>query len=246
MSESVGCSIGVVCEGPSDLNLLHPLVDQVILRVPWIEDEVLDSFRKYRGFRSDEPFLAWSHIRQLKREHRVVFLGNLTGLPSHRDALRTREAIALLTLHSPQPVDAILIFRDGDKEFSERKKAIQQARKLHGSRIPVIVGIANCMREAWLLCGFEPIGQEQELLDQECTRIGFDPRTRTHLLQASDGTADQSPKRILSVLTAGSQSRECCCISECSLDLLRSRGDQNGLREFIEEVELRLLPVFSR
>ena len=160
--------------------------------------------------------------------------------------------MALLIFHAPEdtPVDAIIFFRDGDREYTERAEAIQTARDnpivpFPDEPIPIIVGIANRMRECWVINGFEPADeQERTLLDAEHQKLGFDPRFRAHELTATNDSHDRSPKRVLRALTGDDQERERSCVFQTSIDTLRMRGAGTGLPEFLDELKKRLIAAF--
>ena len=49
-------TIALVCEGTSDARTAKILADELICRgVEWIEPEVIDSYREYCGYQSQEP-----------------------------------------------------------------------------------------------------------------------------------------------------------------------------------------------
>jgi hypothetical protein len=242
-------SIALVCEGPSDLRTVCPLADRVIAYhcSAWIDAGTIGSFREYRGFRRSDRFLSWREVRGLARQHRAVFLGHFEGVPPlHHDAHRTREAIILLTLRTPEPAAAIILVRDGDQEYEERRAGILHARDTTPAPagVPVVVGVANRMRECWVLAGFVPGDDEQERWAAERQRLGFDPCAESHELTASDPAADRSPKRVLAALVGDDHGRERECMTACPLDRLKDRGGANGLKAFIEELETRLVTAF--
>jgi hypothetical protein len=55
----------------------------------------------------------------------------------------------------------------------------------------------------------------------------------------------RSAKRVLKHLVHGDPDREANCWKETPLQILRSRGVQTGLREYLEEVEERLVPLLD-
>jgi hypothetical protein len=240
-------SIALVCEGPTDPRTVCTIVDRFICEgVDWIPADEIDTHRHYRGFQPADPYLTWFDIDVLADQYRVKSLGHFEGLPLHGDGHKVRKALALLTLHAPEPsVEAIIFFRDGDKEYQARREAIRRVRDNASIPIPVIVGVANRMRECWLLNGFEPTDEEERaLLATEHNRVGFDPRFRAHELTDTNEGEDRCPKRVLRVLTSDDRERERECVFRTSIETLRVRGVETGLPEFLNELKERLIAAF--
>jgi hypothetical protein len=78
-------------------------------------------------------------------------------------------------------------------------------------------------------------------LEQERQRMGFPPHLRSHELD-SGSTA----KRVCEVLTDNHLDRQRECWNQTRLETLRERGQENGLTEYLAEVEERLVPLFLR
>jgi hypothetical protein len=240
-------SIALLCEGVTDPPTLCAIADRFICAgVDWIPVDEIDTHRHYRGFQATDPYLTLFDIDDLAKRYGVKSAGHHEGLPLHGDGHKVRKALALFTLHGPgPPVEAIIIFRDGDKEYDARRDAIQRVRDASRIPIPIIVGIANRMRECWVLLGFEPEeSDEQALIDAEHQRLGFDPRFRAHELNARNDSHDRSPKRVLNALTGGDLDRERKSVYETSLETLRIRGAGTGLPEFLDELKERLITAF--
>ena len=250
-------SIALLCEGPTDPRTVCPLADRIIVAgVDWIDADEINTHRHYRGFRPVDPYLTWFDIDDLANQYNVKSRGHFEGLPLHGDGHKTRKALTLLTLHAPDetPVDAIIIFRDGDREYDSRREVILKVRdatplsiERNGRRvpIPVVVGVANRMRECWVLNGFDPTCEdEQARFEVEHNRVGFDPRMRAHDLTDTNEHEDRCPKRVLRELSGNDRDRERVCVGATALELLRSRGEHTGLKDFIDELETRLLAAF--
>ena len=99
---------------------------------------------------------------------------------------------------------------------------LEQAREDQPWPFPVIIGLAVPNRESWVLAGFEP---------QEA------------LAQARRETGDL--KRVLKLLVGDDHDREKACWMTCPLETLAERGQSNGLAEYLEEVQTRLVPLFT-
>jgi hypothetical protein len=69
---------------------------------------------------------------------------------------------------------------------------------------------------------------------------------QAHRLNAKDERAKLSAKRVLGLLVDGDLEREARCWLETSLETLRARGEESGLREYLDEVrQLALQRVLS-
>jgi hypothetical protein len=111
----------------------------------------------------------------------------------------------------------------------------------------IVIGLAVVERESWVLSGFDPTNAaETERLAAERQSLGFDPRVRCHELTAcTDDQAPRSPKRVLRQLSGDDRERERCCWTVASLDLLRQRGIENGLADYLKEIRDRLAPLLG-
>lgn len=242
MSPAASFDIAVVCEGPADLRTATELADRLLMHeVDWIEPEILDQFRRWRGFEDGESFLPWRRAPVLAREHNFKVHGKFSGHPDYSAA---RYALLLLALKRPH---AVLLIRDTDGEPAKRE-SLERARdeSESGLRIPILLGVAHTKRECWALAGFEPQNdKEMRDLARLTRELGSDPRLSAESLSAAETGALRNAKRVLGVLLAGRQEREPPCWQECDLQVLRERGRATGLADYLEEVRTRLVPLFS-
>lgn len=240
-------SIALLCEGVSDPPTVRTIADRIIVAgVTWIDADEIDTHRHYRGFRPTDPYMTWFQIDELATEYNVKSRGHFEGLPLHGDGHNTRKALTLLAFHAPDdvPVDAIIIFRDGDREYDDRRDAILKVRDATSLPIPVVVGVANRMSECWIINGFDPVEAEQSRFDSECARVGFDPRVRAQDLTDRNDSDHRSPKRVLRSLSDNDRDRERICLWSTPLERLRARGEETGLNAFLDELETRLIAAF--
>lgn len=132
---------------------------------------------------------------------------------------------------------------DGDNEGPARRAAMERARK-ESTTIPperIVVAVPMPEREAWHISGFESKdAAEQSRLAQTRTDLGKDPRTSSHELKHGRDEAKNNAKRVLTVLTEDDAAREHACIFETPLEVLRQRGRENGLVDFLDQVQSRL------
>lgn len=233
-------SIAVVCEAPADFVISSELADRILLReIDWLEIGLLDSQRSWIR-ESNGTELLWKHIAYLAKPLRIKIHGHFGGQPGLPDASIARRAILLLKrLSDPE---GIMLIRDADNQ-PVRRDGLNQARDHFGGEPKIVIGVADPEREAWVIAGFDPLDdQEHQLLDHERKNLGFDPRTGSHALTATnDDRAKKSSKRVLRVLTCDSTEREKPCWRETDLATLESNGQDNGLAPFL--AELKQLPV---
>jgi hypothetical protein len=210
-----------------------------------LDEDLIADQREWVGHSGDGFRLTWKQLKRLALEADVTPMGHFGGEPAFPDARAARRAIAYLLKELPG-LHAIVLIRDQDDE-PDRRVGLEQARSQDHSGLVVLIGLAIVEREAWVISGFEPEHEgESARLHEERTRLGFDPRIRSHDLAAcKDDTATRSPKRVLQVLSGDDRDRECRCWRECSLELLRTRGEKNGLAAYLQEVRERLAPLIG-
>ena len=229
--------IAVVYEGLPDFNIAVELADRVIVEsIAWMtEDDVLFQ-RTWRSESSAGFRLSWAGIDHLAREAGVSVSGLYDEEPGEPDAHAASRAILYLRQEFPD-LDAIVLIRDQDDQ-PLRRQGLNQARKKHGDGLPVAIGLAVPMREAWVLCGYDPDETELTRFDEARAHLKFDPRTRSHDVR--------DPKAVLKALTAGDLDRERRCWVGASLPTLRDRGAENGLAAYLDDVRDRLVGLFGR
>ncbi len=235
----------IVCEARNDFLTASELVDRVVCgSVEWIEPEFLDSLRDYSIPTGDEPFLTWKRVKGLAKESRLLPRGLIDGRPGDLDAQQTRRALYYIESNWPK-VDGILLIRDDDR-LVERRSGLEQARAASSLRERIVIGLAHTKRECWVLAGFEPIDEkEQELLVELRRELGFDPCIKAEELTAIHDHDKRSAKRVLRRLVQEDPHREAACWRQAPLQLLRDRGGQTGLRQFLAEILARLVPLFD-
>jgi hypothetical protein len=236
----VSLQFAVVHEARADFHTATELADrQLIESVEWLKDAPIEYQRSWLQ-ESVGGAMTWTGIKLSASEARISAIGSFGGESAEPDAQAARRAIRYLRYAVPDLAGVVLI-RDQDDE-PERRTGLEQARREHAGRLPIVVGLAVVKRECWVLAGFDPQDDAENLrLATERQTLGFDPRSRSHDLAA--GGADngrRSPKRVLRALCGGDADRERRCWSETKLEALRDRGAENGLRAFLDEVRDRL------
>ena len=167
--------IVTVCEAPADFRIATALADRVVCeKTAWIEPAVLQDYRTYRGLDDREPFLAWKHIPVLAQQAGIRAHGHFDGQPGAPDALAARRALLLITRVAPA-AEAVLLVRDDDRQAA-RRQGLEQARSEHRGRFRIVIGLAHCKREAWVLAGFDPKNEEEKSRIEQLRReLGFNP-----------------------------------------------------------------------
>lgn len=238
--------IAVVHEAEADFTTATELADRVIVEaVGWMTDDDIVPAREWLEFTPDGLRLSWTGIDNLALEAGIRVRGHFGKDPAEPDAKAAVRAIRYLRLVYPE-LDAVMLIRDRDDQ-PERIQGFAQARAVNHDGLPIVIGLAIVTREAWVICGFDCQGDSELVLLQAVRkRLGFDPCLRSHELTAhKDITDKRSPKRALRELTADDRARERQCWFDTHLTLLRERGTDNGLADFLDDVRSRLAPLFG-
>jgi len=142
---------------------------------------------------------------------------------------------------------AVVMLSDCDACEDKRAGLRQAAKEPRFAGLNVVVGVADKMREAWVLNGFiaKP-GAETETLRRLTTELSFDPIREAVRLRAPKPSEPRHPKRVLSELTSGDPAREEHCWRATPLRQLRERGVATGLTAFLDELRDHLTPLIGR
>lgn len=236
----------VVAEAPADHRTATELADRIIIDAinDWLDEDHLPHQREWVTDVAGEQ-LTWKRIRKLAEAAGIEAEGFFNGEPGLPDARAARRALRYLRATVPE-LEAVVLIRDQDDQ-ADRRDGLEQARKEDHEGLAIIVGLAIPEREAWVISGFVPEDEnEQVRLDDERQKLGFNPCARSQELTAcKDDAALRSPKRVLRVLTSGDYDRERRCWSESSLANLRERGTENGLVAYMDEVRTHLAPLIG-
>lgn len=236
----------VVHEADSAFRTATELADRVMLHViEWLDENLLGDQREWVGEASGGRRLSWTGLKQLAREAGVRSHGHFDGQPGLPDAAAARRAIDYLLSEVPD-LKAIVLIRDRDGE-PERRAGLEQARGQERSGIVIVLGLAIVERECWVLSGYDPQNEaESERLEAVRQQLGFDPRYRSHELTAcKNDQARRSPKRVLREMSGGDPSRERLCWRETAVATLRERGSENGLTEYLQEIQNKLASLIG-
>src|SRR5438270_860007 len=93
----------VVCEARADQETACALADDVFCaEVDWINDELLDEYRRWRGATENTRFLLWQEVSELARQLGIRARGHFNDEPAHSDAQAARRALrVLMALEAP-------------------------------------------------------------------------------------------------------------------------------------------------
>jgi hypothetical protein len=236
----------VVAEARADHRTATELADRVLIDAinDWLDEDQLPHQREWVVEVSGEE-LTWKRIRKLAEAAGIEAEGFFNGEPGLPDARAARRALRYLRATIPD-LKAVLLIRDQDDQ-ADRRDGLEQARREDHEGLVIVVGLAVVEREAWVISGFEPQDEaEQMRLDAERSTLGFNPCERSQELTAGkDDTATRSSKRVLNVLTRGDRDRERHCWTNTPLNRLRERGGENGLALYLHEVRERLAPLIG-
>lgn len=229
--------LAVVAEASRDAIVVRQLVERIGVRIE----------AKLIGPTPGVPnFIKWADLPRLLLEHRVKpWHGHFGGKPGQPDSAAGANALRLLRHWTSQgrELDAIVLQRDADKQ-PQRREGLQQARAEVPLNVKVIIGVAHPKLEAWAICAFDPYDVDgHDRLRAARKELGFDPRERSHELDASEPRAKRNAKRVLEQLVGpASEAFDALCAT-ASLDTLRTRGRGNGLADFLSDVEALLLDL---
>lgn len=235
----------VVHEHENDFTIATELADRFFVEaIDWMDEDQLAHQRKWIAETHESRRLTWTGIKKLAGEANLKAHGHFNGEPGHPDAFAARRAILYL-MREMADLAAIVLIRDQDDQ-PRRRDGLEQARKQHGG-IPIVVGLAVVERECWVLSGFDPTTEAETIrLAAAIEQLGYDPRLHSHRFTAcKDNFARHSAKRLLNHLVGGDWHRQRRCWQEATLSLLRTRGEQNGLSEYLHEVRQHLAPLLG-
>jgi hypothetical protein len=191
-------------------------------------------------------FLQWSRILRIMQERRIGrryghFEGEISGEPYAHQA---RNALTLC--HEIGMPLAVILVCDEDSQ-PERIEGLNQARedhkKFYEPDYPIVVGVANPCREAWVLCGFEARDSEKQKLLDKTRELTFDPTRDSHKLTTADTV--RNAKRVLESLIGSDFDREVRCWNETNFEHFFNHGTQCGLKAYLEEVQEHLSPLLG-
>ncbi len=227
----------LVVEGTSDARVVRGFAERALLE----QDSDFDaSLFVWRGLDDNTEFLQWLNVKRLMLEHKVSrnyghFEGKISDDAGKIYAHQARNALTLCSAVG-MPL-AIILVCDADTQ-PERLEGLNQAREAHqflnGDAYPIVVGVADPCREAWVLCGFEAQEHEQKKLADLTREINFNPTREAHKLTTAE--KPHNAKRILERCVDNLE-REELCWTQTNYQRFLKHGAYCGLKAYLEEVQ---------
>ncbi len=244
----------VIGESDADVRIAIDLATRVLA----VETKLLDGYLTWSGLIPGSCGSHWQDIRDIldqaqKQGIRLPrYLSRSSSAPLKADGAVTKKILNLihqLQRKQQRDIAAVIFIRDLDDQ-PDRREGLKQAREEHGnSSLAIVIGTADRNREAWVLNGFEAQdSQEKQILKDIAKDLKFDPCLAAHRLRSSSKTDPdrrRNPKHVLEQLTDGDRNREQSCWQDTDLDVLRKRGTETGLTDYLDEVKKHLSPMLA-
>jgi hypothetical protein len=257
----------VIGESRADADIATKLAERILVeKIDWLEPEYLQYSFRWSGLQENTGYSCWRDIEKIIDDFQETSILRIPKYKRSRetqareplkpDAARAIKVLNLVRfLQRTREIRAVVFIRDLDHK-PERREGLEQARRQHLNQSPkleIAIGTANGKREAWVLNGFLPLPlneEEQEILDEIKAELNFDPCLESYRLRSS--RTEQNPKKriryvkyVVARLTGEDWERERQCWEETDLQILRERGIETGLTEYMNEIEVRLLPIVA-
>ncbi|MDB6170824.1 MAG: hypothetical protein JWL59_135 [Chthoniobacteraceae bacterium] len=241
--------ITVIAEAAADFQHVTELIDRSVReQAPdWWDGEQIDEAREYCGIQPETEFTRWRDLRHLSAGRGMLRNGGILDMNQPQrlgfDYASGRKALILCANAQPRP-DVVLLVRDMDQQPKERKQSLGAARDdIPAAAMRVLLALPSAKREAWALAGWEP-GSDLEHAAFAAVRMGlaFNPCEHSQQLDAMEHGAVRDAKRVLGILTGEDPEREAKCWRETAWETLEARGSQNGLADFLNELNA-LVPL---
>lgn len=239
--------IGVAGEDEDHFRVATALIDDALVAsIGWMRD-VLESCREWRGVHSGERWYKYApedayDLRPVTLEGVTIKLqGPIVGEALKPEAGMWRKVLLLFCHAEPRP-DIVVLARDLDG-YPGRREGIKQVCENLPWPFPIVVASPEPEIEGWIVSGFVPKnGDEHTRLEQQRAELSFDPTRHSHRLTSHPNDVPTDAKRVLSRLCEDDRDREHACLER---GLLHQRGEHNGARAFLDEVDRHVLPHFG-
>jgi len=232
--------IVVVAESAADARIVTGLCEREMLERELADGVLFNELeRRYQGIEPGTDFVPWSRLAAIidakNSRLRKLSWGKGKGRPDYSAALKV---IALLVLSPDRPRPAFILFsRDTDNDMA-RWDSLRDVQREHGDAIAIRLAVQHPKIEAWLLNGFEPENEpEKARLRGSAKRLGFDPTKRAERLTARGNKGKRNAKSVLKELTGDDPERRDRCWQQTALAVLRERGIETGLAEFLDQID---------
>lgn len=165
--------------------------------------------------------------------------------------------LAAIRARELRPRRAVLVAAIDSDGLEHRRAAFQKVLSTE-KQLLAALAIPHPESEAWVLSGFFPANlAEEKRLTRLTKQLRFDPTLESHRLRST--TSDErDTKRCFFVLAedvlsennakdkvAEEGGRGERCWLDTELSILETRGKQNGLADYLEDVRARLLPLLK-
>lgn len=247
------------CEAAADQRMAASLTDRVLSEEgpSWVSDLLDMAPQCVREWTTDDLQRSYFDLHALdkyllKCKVRPPF-GHFDGKPGSAGAQMARNIFSLVrsldreARNGPKH-DAVLIVWDMDDQGEARRTGLNQARTeaTHWATFKIVLGCPDPEQETWLLVGFDAETEEEKrTLENLRQELGFCPVRDAHRLDATEDGAKKNPKRVADALMGTDTERRMQCLTQ-PLDVLRNRGAQSGLRDFLNELREHLLPLLTQ
>lgn len=242
----------VVAEAEADAQIACGLADRVFVEngPEWIDETWLPNIRIWTGVEVGTSYTRLPDIKKLGEKYNLPrYRAHFDDAAKGSEAATLRKAVFLaLKLQRQRPIKALMLVRDLDSQAQRRDK-MMQARDELKQQVAIVLATPKWKREAWVLNGFVCADQnEEQLLESLRKELGFDPCLEAERLRYSSQTSKSArdPKRIVMMLTSNNFEREQQCWAETALAILRGRGQETYLKDFLQDIEDELLPLLTQ
>lgn len=239
--------VGIAGEDEAHFQVITTLVDDtVVAHIDWLRD-ILDSYRTWRGLHEAERWYKYNpddayDLRPLTIEGVTIKRQGWIGGELPKPEANMWRKVLLLFCHAQPRPDLVVLIRDLDGH-ADRRYGMEQVRDRLPWPFPIVIATPQPEIESWLVSGFMAKNASERIrLDEVHRELSFDPTIESHRLTSHPNTATRDAKRILARLSESDREREIYCL--VSRDVLYARGEHNGARSFLDEVEQRLVPSF--
>ncbi len=245
----------VIVESSADARTATKLAERVLVeKIDWLEPEMLKHLFEWSGLEENTEHSCWKDIRAIIERAKESgmpipkYLGHRKNGGIKADGAAAKKILNLVSfLQKKRQIKAVIFIRDLDNQ-PERKEGLEQARFSNtNSKLAIVLGMADRMREAWVLNGFVALNEgEKQILEEIRNELTFDPCEESHRLRSNSKEESdrlRNPKVVVEKLTGGDFERERRCWEETSLELLKKRGVSTGLTDYLNQIEERLTPI---
>lgn len=214
-----------------------------------IDENSMPNLPNWSGLEPGTSFTKWTEIKEMALRYKMPRFRRRTSEPQGSYYAQSQKVIWLVNrLRTARIIDALILACDLDNEHDQRRISLKQTKDEAREHLIVVLATPNPKREAWVLNGFVCAGRrEEQKLESLRRELGFDPCLEAHRLRYASRTSrtERDPKRIVKHLTNENWEREQQCWDQTELSILREQGTKTYLKEFLDEVKDRLLPLIA-